>query len=273
MRVAICTISDGLNAVYQSCVTNVVRSLDLLDHDMHFFLHLNGSATLFPGIPERLADRADTTVSMSREYRGIAPNRNALVEEANDAGCEVVIWIDDDVVVPWVEEDVLVTKDGDWIECLLHPFLIDDTVFGTSIYPCVCTEDFNTMWYIPHGDRPHYLDSPYAICVAMWESLGKYDPQFTHFCDNTDLCLKALFAGHKLVGVENTEGILHYHGRTLSRPSFMDKAALGVIRERHHETMLIRYPPGWHNDLDLDDSNIQKRARVLDYINVREVRV
>jgi GT2 family glycosyltransferase len=144
MKLGICTITDGGNAVYPSCIANMVNSLDLLDYDMHWYIHQNGVEDDLPEVAA-VSLRDDTTTTRSADYRGISKNRNDLAQAALDDGCGAVIWIDDDIVVPWVDEGVAISRDGGWIDGLLTPLEADAAVFAVGLSPCVCTEDFNTM--------------------------------------------------------------------------------------------------------------------------------
>ena len=89
----------------------------------------------------------------------------------------------------------------------------------TGINASILKSDLTNQWFTETDDSDFdYLDSPYALRLSDWASIGKYDESFVYTCANTDYCLRCWDNNKKLVCVKS-EDIIHYSHSTTENKS------------------------------------------------------
>lgn len=220
MNISVCYITCGVHDIQS-------RTLDVLGQytpsDCQIIILQNGCT-----IPVIFYN---ATIIETSTITSISRARNLCLKHVTG---DIVIWIDDDIEC----------CEG-YTDSFAAPFN-DDMVGITGYEALIIREDFECQWYIDpqenHG-RLEYFDSPYAISMGMIKNIGGYDENIGPLvCDNTDLCLRAIKAGYKLVYVDNP-GIKHWRGRTANRLLYT-----GYYRDDNkptHDYMRQKYTPGW----------------------------
>lgn len=258
MKIAIATLTDTRTYRWKECLIHVGLSRRIIPYSTVHYVLVND----FPNATEEAKTflqryNQHSIVIKRNDYLGLSLARNTVSEQAYNDGNDVIIWIDDDIIVP---------KDQNWLSPFITPFEVNLSCCMTGTTACIIQADFGNQWYIDVGELFDYLDSPYALRLSHWDALGRYDTRFVVCCDNTDLCLRAWANGYILAHIIS-EGIIHYRQGTLGRDDYPFKAIKGEKTKEAHSMMIQKRGVDWKENYGMIGRKQSGRPQYLDIIH------
>lgn len=159
--------------------------------------------------------------------------RNLCIRECTN---DYTLWLDDDIV-----------PSQEYEAAFLRGFQSDDRAGIVGYEALIIQLDFENQWFVDPVLVPNfdYLDSPFAVSVDMVNELGGFDEQLGQIAgSNTDLCIRAISAGWKMVTIKNP-GLKHY--RSKRQEKYRGRFDLTEETKKSHDRLRAKHGSSWKN--------------------------